>query len=180
MGERGGLRLIENVDTDANVVSFEEISERAQAEADLRAEAAAIEACYGKNAYSDFLLQHGRRPEPEQAATIGRLINARVRASDGSIQPPLTRDERAALRDARQRKRTEIRYRQQVARLRSALASLAENKDAPSDVIGYIHPLFDEPVIREQLDRAVDWINRFAGEWHRRGNHTDEEVSQSP
>jgi hypothetical protein len=179
MGDRGALRLVATGDA-AEVVSFCDASERAQAEEDIRAEAAAVEAWYGNNPYSTFLLKHGQRPDAGQAAAIGRLMDARVRAADGSMQPPLTKTERHALREARKRKRAEADLRQQVVRLRNALVNLSQNQDAPADVIGYVHPLFDEPVIREQLERAVDWINRFAGEWRRRGTHTDEEVPQHP
>ncbi len=41
----------------------------------LRLEAARI----GPNAYSAYLLKHGKRPDKATAATIGRLLGGRVR-----------------------------------------------------------------------------------------------------
>lgn len=59
---------------------------------ELRVEAEAIEATYGANPYSAYLRKHGRRPSKEEAAGIGRVLGGRVRAEDGTMQPPpLTR-----------------------------------------------------------------------------------------
>lgn len=54
---------------------------------DLMVEAEGIEATYGPNAYADYLRKHHRYPSPEEAATIGKMLGGRVRASDGSMQP---------------------------------------------------------------------------------------------
>jgi hypothetical protein len=170
-----GLRLVENV---VSVVAFDEAAARVADADDLRAEAAAIEGWYGKNPYSDFLTKHGARPDPDQAAVIGRLIGARVLASDGSMQPRLTKVERATVRAVKKRHRSEARYTQQIARLRLAIIGLAENRDDPAEVIGHVHSRFDEPVIRDQLELALDWLSRFAEEWRRRDNLTDEKASR--
>jgi hypothetical protein len=169
------LRLIEKADS---VIAFDAAAASADARDLLRAEAAEIEAWYGKNAYSDYLSEHGRRPDPDQAAVIGRLVGMRVKASDGSMQPRRTKAERETLREARDRQRTRSRYRRQVTRLRQALASLAENEDSPSDVIDHVHPEFDEPVIRAHLDHAVEWLSRFVQEWRSRGNVPSQKGSQ--
>jgi hypothetical protein len=68
----------------SDIANFEEIRE-------LRVEAEGIEATYGPNAYSDFLRRHGRRPDPETAAVIGRLFGGRVKADDGTMQPRASR-----------------------------------------------------------------------------------------
>ena len=54
---------------------------------DLMVAAEGIEATYGPNAYVDYLRKHHRYPSPEEAATLGKLLGGRVRASDGSMQP---------------------------------------------------------------------------------------------
>jgi hypothetical protein len=53
------------------VVVFDEAAARVADADDLRAEAAAIEGWYGKNAYSDFLTKHGARPDPEDISCAG-------------------------------------------------------------------------------------------------------------
>ena len=59
---------------------------------DLLVEAEGIEACYGPNAYADYLRKHRRRPPPAEAATMGQLLGGRVRADDGKMYPrPLRR-----------------------------------------------------------------------------------------
>lgn len=60
----------------------------------LAAEAAAHEVWHGPNLYSSFLRKHDVRPDAAQAATIGRLMGTRVRASDGSMQPRKARSAR--------------------------------------------------------------------------------------
>ncbi len=46
---------------------------------------------FGRDAYSAFLLKHGRRPDPKQAEVIGKIVGRRVKASDGFRYPKLTR-----------------------------------------------------------------------------------------
>jgi hypothetical protein len=139
-----------------------------RSEAALRAEAVAIEAWHGKNPYSDFLFKYCRRPDPNQAATMGRLIGARVRASDGTMQPPLSATERRLTRAERMRYRAKADIDSQVARLCRAIAGLAENDAPPAEIMGHVRPDLDEPIIRKQLSRAVLWLSRFEEEWRRR------------
>lgn len=151
----------------AEIIQFGKASLRLRVERELRSEAAALIERYGPNAYSEFILKHGRRPTRGQAATIGRLMGARVRAADGTLQPKRLNRRKA------KNSRSEGDYIDQILRFRCALANLAENEDDPADVIRYMDPLFgDVSVIREQLGHAVQWINRFAEEWHReQGTH---------
>lgn len=160
----GGLFPLE---TGGTVLDFEQNVARIRLVRELQAEAVALTASHGINPYSDFLSRYCCRPDRDQAATIGRLMGIQVRASDGTLQPRLTRAERTAA-SAKRRTLTEDEYVDQILRLRCALANLAQNQGDPAVVIRYIDPLFgDASVIREHLAHAVQWINRFAEEWGR-------------
>jgi hypothetical protein len=138
------LRLVEKV---RSVVSFDEAAALVEQRDVLRAEAAEIEVAYGKNAYSDFLVRQGRYSEPRQAATLGQLTGLRVRASDGSMQPRRTKAERETTKAIRGRRHENARYSNQISRLLQAISSLAENADAPEEVLHHTHPQFDDPTI---------------------------------
>jgi hypothetical protein len=150
----------------STVLNFEQNATRIRFARDLRTEAATLTASHGINPYSDFILRYGCRPDRDQADTIGRLMGIQVRASDGTLQPRLTKTTKNTARGARRREQTQDEYVDQILRLRSALANLAQNEGDPAVVIRYIDPLFgDASVIREHLAHAVHWINRFAEEW---------------
>jgi hypothetical protein len=134
----------------------------------LASEALALEAQFGKNPYSDYLLHHHRRPDRAEAATIGRLLGGRVKAADGTLQPPLTEADRLALRGIKARRIAASRRYDQILRLREAIAALSQNKDDPADIIAGGSVLFDCPEIGSQLDSALCWLNRFAKEWYGR------------
>jgi hypothetical protein len=134
----------------------------------LLAEAQAIEAWYGINAYSGFLKKHGRRPDRKQAEVIGRLLGGQVEADDGSMQPLLTEADRGALRAIRSRRKAASRRYDHILRLQEALAALAENEDDPAEVIGTGSCLLNESAISANLDNALCWLRRFAEEWHGR------------
>jgi hypothetical protein len=152
-------------DSGGNIVAFDDAADRLRPIRELRAEAASLIETHGHNAYSDFILRHGRRPGRSQAVAIGQRMGIRVRAADGTLQPRRTKTKRAVAHPKHHRQ-AECDYIDQVLRLRRALANLAENKGDPAEVIAYIDPLFgDASVIREQLAHAVQWINRFAEEW---------------
>jgi len=57
----------------------------------VRLEAQHWEHRHGRDAYSTFLLKHGRRPDPAQAEVLGKIVGRRVKASDGLRYPKLTR-----------------------------------------------------------------------------------------
>jgi len=139
-----------------------------QAARDLRTEIEALEGWYGPNAYSNYLRKHGRRPRPAEAAAIGRLLGGRVKADDGSMQPPLSAADRNVLKGIRSRRKAFARRYEQITRLKTAIAALAENQDDPADVIGDGSCLLDAPEMGEQLDNAVCWLMRFAEHWHGR------------
>lgn len=55
---------------------------------DLMVEAEGIDAAYGPNAYTDYLRTHKKRPTRDEARAMGKLLGGRVRADDGTMQPP--------------------------------------------------------------------------------------------
>jgi hypothetical protein len=135
-------------------------------------ESEAIEAWYGANLYSSFLRRHGKRPNREQAATIGRLLGGQVEADDGTMQPSLTEGDRKALRRIKARRKAASRRYDHILRLRQAIAALAENEDDPAEVIGTGSCLLNCDAISAQLDVALVWLSRFAEEWHGREKET--------
>jgi hypothetical protein len=138
----------------------------------LRTEAEALEARYGPNAYSNFLKKYARRPSREKAATIGRLLGGRVKADDGSMQPPLTAADRRVLRGIKSRRKAFARRYEQISRLKHAIAVLAENMDDPAKVFGDGSCVLDDPTIDANLDIALNWLSRFGAYWHGRKNET--------
>lgn len=145
---------------------------------DLRAEIEAIEAWYGPNAYCSYLRKHRRRPGPEEAASIGRLLGGRVQADDGTMQPPLNESGKATLRGIKSRRQAYARRYDHIMRLKTAIAALAENVDDPADVIGEGSCVLAESEIDAQLDSALCWLNRFSEYWHGRKKETRAAGSQ--
>ena len=76
-GTVGASRVIES--ESGNVVAFSEAVGRMCSNRELKAEAAALSKTKGGNAYTEFLLRHGKRPDRDQAAVIGHLMGVRVR-----------------------------------------------------------------------------------------------------
>jgi hypothetical protein len=138
----------------------------------LLSEAFALEAQHGKNAYSDYLLTHHKRPNVAEAATIGRLLGGRVEADDGTLQPPLSKADRAVLRGIRARRNAASQRYDHILRLRTAIAYLAANQHDPADVIAGGSILLDGSEIGLHLDHALSWLSRFAQEWHSREKKT--------
>lgn len=166
------LRLVSDVHADGVVLALGDAAEQARIRRLLVSEALALEAQYGKNAYSSYLLRHYKRPDRSEAATIGRLLGGRVKAADGTLQPPLTKADRLALRGIKARRKAASRRYDQILRLRAAIAALSQNQDDPSDVIAGGSVLLQCPEIGSQLDLALCWLNRFAREWHGREKET--------
>lgn len=139
---------------------------------DLRIEIETIEAWYGPNAYSSYLRKHGRRPKPEEAAAIGRLLGGQVRADDGTMQPPLNETDRTIRREIKSRRQMYARRYDHIMRLRTAIAALAENQDDPAEIVGDGSCALDVVEIDERLDAALCWLKRFAEHWHGRKEKT--------
>jgi hypothetical protein len=133
---------------------------------ELKSEARLFALRHGPNAYSDYLLKYGRRPDATEAAGIGRLIGFRVRASDGTLRPELSKSERERAREEHRRWKARRRKLEHLARLSTALAQLAENEDDPASVIDEIG-VFWESDLLEKLEKSVQWLNRFAEELSR-------------
>ena len=158
----------DNNSKEFNVLAIDSAADSAR----IRSEAKAIEAHYGKNPYSDYLFRYGKRPSVNEAATIGRLLGGRVAASDGSLQPPLTKVDRKVLAAIKARRREASRRYDHILRLRDAIAALSQNEDDPADVIACGSVLLECPEISRQLDLALCCLNRFATEWHSREEAT--------
>jgi len=162
----------EGTKSDAVILPLGDASEATKSKRLLMSEATALEAQYGKNAYSDYLLAHHKRPSAIEAATIGKLLGGRVEADDGSLQPPLNAADRVALRGIKSRRKAAAHRYDQILRLRSAIAALAANHDDPADVISGGSVLLECPEIGLHLDHALSWLSRFAKEWHSREKET--------
>ncbi|UYO42320.1 hypothetical protein KQX63_12940 [Rhodopseudomonas palustris] len=164
------LKLVEKIEPNsAEVVVLEQPSDRALEKRLLLNSADTIEARIGKNAYSDYIRHHRRLPDPKEASTIGSLIGGRVRASDGTLQPLLSNADREWRRQVRSRRKEAARRYQQILRFRQAIVALAQNEDDPLELIAGDSVLFDVDEIAQNMDRALDWLSRFAEEWHRHG-----------
>ncbi|MGJ5179668.1 hypothetical protein ACQR16_16425 [Bradyrhizobium oligotrophicum] len=147
-------------------------SEANQARRLLVSEALALEAQHGKNAYSDYLFRHHKRPSAKEAAAIGRLLGGRVEAEDGSLQPTLNQADRMALAGIKERRDSASRRYDHILRLQTALEALAANNDDPADVIAGGSVMLDEQKIGLHLEHALCWLTRFAQEWHSREKET--------
>jgi hypothetical protein len=134
-------------------------------EVDLEAEASSIEAACGANAYSTFLRKHGRRPDKDQAAAIGRLLGGQVRAADGSMQPPLSKADREAIKAIRQRRKDWAKSYSNFARLKLAINALAEIDEPTDELLRFCAQ--SEFATKSQLCAAITLIERFAEELSR-------------
>jgi hypothetical protein len=131
---------------------------------DLALEADRIEARIGTNPYSSFLRKHGHRPERNQAATIGRIMGGRVRASDGSMQPILTRGERDAIKAIKSRRREWSQKIDSVYRTVAAIDSIAKNELDPATIAVCGKNEFSNAETREKLAMAIRWLTRLSQE----------------
>jgi len=130
---------------------------------ELRVEADTLEADYGPNAYSDYLRRHGRRPEVSIAASIGRLLGGRVLADDGSLQPPLSASDRAAIKQNKAEREAFRKRYERALGFKHAIVALAEMGD-PQELLS--DDLLDASAIAGKLDSAVSFLERFARHWH--------------
>jgi hypothetical protein len=124
----------------------------------LKMEARAFEIRRGKNPYSDFILRHGRRPDQNEAAGMGRMMNLRLRAVDGSLQPELTEAEKASWRNFHSQKVEAQRRRSEIRRLKGAIRDLAGASISPAVLAREIDP------ISEHIKLALGYLARFAEE----------------
>lgn len=168
------FRVVERQADDpiATVISLGDAAARSTERRVLIAEALALEASVGGNPYSDYVIKNARLPEPAEACSIGQLLGGRVRASDGSLQPPLSKDDREAIKASKARKRAASNRYDQISNLRSAIDALARMEDDPATLIAGGSVLLDRDQISLQIDTALCWLNRFAEEWHSCGKET--------
>lgn len=141
--------------------------ERDAAEESLRKEIQHQVNMYGANAYTDYCLKHGKRPDKETAADIGRLVGGRVKADDGSMQPPKSKQQKEADKAARTAQKERNIIGTECARVTTAVANLAANHLDPAVVAKNIDR-WQRPHF-ENFEKAVEWFNKFAEEWRRNG-----------
>jgi hypothetical protein len=159
------LQLVSRDDDRGAIVDFCRFSCEADDKSLLRSEARALEATYGHNAYSEFLLIRERRPTPTEAANIGRLLGARVRADDGTMQPPLSNADRAAAKIERQRVQREVAVYSRARKLTTALNYLAIQSDL-TETVRILRETLDELPTADEVDSAICWLSRLAEALH--------------
>jgi hypothetical protein len=160
------LRLAAKHNISSNVIRFDDVEEMHAQRRALLAEAKAIEAWRGKNPYGDFLRKFGRRPDRNEAAAIGLLMDARVKASDGSMQPPLSKPSRARKAVAKKERIRERNESGQAFRLRKAILVLAANRHVDSlPALKSIGLELGEEKMKEHLDQALLCLNRLTQEF---------------
>jgi hypothetical protein len=153
----------------ATTIEFDSAASHARLARSLREEAAALESRFGPNLYSTFLRTQGRRPDREQAAVIGRLLRAQVKASDGSLQPQSSGPDLRVGKIAKKQDREDLIRRTRAVRTKRAINDLSTITNEPVEVLAYVKSSFELAGIREQVRAAVNWLNRFAEECDRRG-----------
>lgn len=140
--------------------------DREAAEQSLRLAIQAEVAEGGSNAYTDFVLKHGKRPDRQTAADIGKLLGRQVKADDGSMQPPKSKAQKDADSVQRSADKAKSVLGGECARVALAVANLGANGLDPAQVAQSIDR-WQRPTIVDNLDRAVEWLNGFAKEWRR-------------
>jgi hypothetical protein len=109
------------------------------------------------------------------AECIGGRVDLRVCAEPAATESLLARalpaDAHKALDTQYYRRQTEQRQvAADVDRLRYAVVDLAAIDLPPSQLIDALSPSFDEPIVRERLEQALDCLTRIAAEWRRRSD----------
>jgi hypothetical protein len=133
-------------------------------DAQLRTEAITFAACHSKNPHSDFILAHGQRPDRDQAAAIGKLLGKKVRAADGSLQPPKSKAGRTAAKKSRRIGNDEGDTDANLDRMINAIALLAQNESAPIALIQRMSTMQQDEV-SENIEKALKCMIRFADRW---------------
>jgi hypothetical protein len=102
--------------------------------------------------------------------------NDAVRPDDVPLQPAdtllaqaLPPEAHAALNTAyHQRQMLMRRLAANADRLRYAVVDLAAIDVPPDELIDALSPEFDQPIVRERLEPALDYLSRLAAEWRRK------------
>jgi hypothetical protein len=155
-GQRHHLRVVQSTELDIHEpISGEDAGS-------LVAEATMLEAARGLNAYSSFLRKHGKRPNQKQSAVIGRLLGGQVKADDGTMQPPLSKADREAIKAIRRRRKDWAKTYSNFSRLKLAIHALAEIDESPGDLLRFCAQ--SELATKSQLTAAITFLERFAEE----------------
>lgn len=126
---------------------------------DLLFAAARLEADIGQNPYSRFLREHGRRPTPDQATAIGRIMSARVRASDGRLYPTPAPAEKAARRAILERRKAWARACDVAHAARDFIATAPTHSDIP--VAAIMRAWWGERPNASDIDVAIEMLRRI-------------------
>jgi hypothetical protein len=90
-------------------------------------------------------------------------------AAETLLARALPAEAHAALDTQYYRRQTEQRrVAANADRLRYAVVDLAAIDLPPAQLIDALSPSFDEPIVRERLEQALDCLTRIAEEWRRR------------
>jgi hypothetical protein len=117
------------------------------------------------------------RPKLRLVDTTADTIGGRVDtyacadpvAAETLLAQALPAEAHAALDTQYYRRQIEQRHVAANAdRLRYAVVDLAAIDLPPSQLIDALSPSFDEPIVRERLEQALDCLTRIAAEWRRR------------
>jgi hypothetical protein len=118
------------------------------------------------------------RPKLRLVDTTAETIGGRADPRAGPDHPveadtllarALPVDAHKALDTQYYRRQTEQRHIAANAdRLRYAVVDLAAIDLPPSQLIDALSPSFDEPIVRDRLEQALDCLTRVAAEWRRR------------
>lgn len=133
-----------------------------QSARELSTEVEAIEAWYGPNAYSTYLRKYGRRPNAREAAGMGRTMGGRVRAEDGTMQPPISAENRAFLKGVKARRTAFADHYEGLLKLQTAIALLAELDIDPTELVGDGSCLANLQIVPSDIERGIYLLSRFA------------------
>lgn len=163
----------------APIIAFGQAAADVRTARALRTQASEFAKRHGSNAYTDFILRYGQLPDRHQATSIGKLIGKRVKASDGSMQPRPTKAERDALRRERAIRREETQIDDDLSRACDAISFLAQIDSDPTVLISRAS-LPEAESITFQLEKSVEWLNRFANQWQRYVQNRTVEAEEPP
>lgn len=124
----------------------------------------------GPNVYTSYLKLYGRYPSPEQARAMGLKLGRHVKADDGKHYPPKSKAEKQHDKEVRARRKASCDRYEQQGRVEHTVFYLAANADAvdPTAVVNGWSSVAASPNFDRDLDKALDWMTRFAAAWRSR------------
>jgi hypothetical protein len=116
----------------------------------------------GETQYTNYLKLYGRYPSPQQTTAMAVLLGTRLKADDGKLYPMPTAAERRARRIAQQERRESLRFFEQEANVDASVRYLARNDIDPATIAERFDDPFMNPGMDRDLEKALDWLQRFA------------------